>query len=121
MAILASTLLKCTSIALSLGTSCSAPLGLGTAAPEDPFWLEDIAHEGVAAFNPNPAEYQVFRNVKLYGAVGDGVHDDGPAINAAIAAGNRCGGGTCPSSTMAGRTQRILDTRHNRLVRRRQH
>uniref|UniRef100_A0A0W0FZR5 Rhamnogalacturonase A/B/Epimerase-like pectate lyase domain-containing protein n=1 Tax=Moniliophthora roreri TaxID=221103 RepID=A0A0W0FZR5_MONRR len=98
--LLLGTLLKCTSIATSLGTSCSAPLGPGTAAPGDPFWLEDIAHEGVAAFNPSLAEYQVFRNVKSYGAVGDGVHDDGPAINAAIAAGNRCGGGTCPSSTV---------------------
>jgi len=49
----------------ALGTSCSAPLGQGTAIPDDPFWLETIKHQGTAAFNPNPATYQVFRNVKV--------------------------------------------------------
>jgi len=49
----------------ALGTSCSAPLGQGTAVPDDPFWLETIKHQGTAAFNPNPATYQVFRNVKV--------------------------------------------------------
>ena len=33
------------------------------------YWLADIKHQGVAAFNPN-AEYQVFRNVKDFGAKG---------------------------------------------------
>jgi len=40
-------------------------LGQGTAVPDDPFWLETIKHQGTAAFNPNPATYQVFRNVKV--------------------------------------------------------
>jgi len=35
-----------------------------------PYWLEQIPHRGVAAFNPNAATYQVFRNVKDFGAKG---------------------------------------------------
>ena len=33
------------------------------------YWLEDIQHRGVSAFNPDPS-YQVFRNVKDFGAKG---------------------------------------------------
>lgn len=40
------------------------------AAQDAPYWLADIAHQGVAAFNSNPSTYKVFRNVKDYGAKG---------------------------------------------------
>lgn len=36
---------------------------------EDSYWLEHIQHQGLAAFNP-VTTYQVFRNVKDFGAKG---------------------------------------------------
>ncbi|KAF3927655.1 hypothetical protein ABW21_db0201676 [Orbilia brochopaga] len=62
------------------------------------YWLGDVQHQGVAAFNANPGAYKVFRNVKDFGAKGDGVTDDSDAINNAIQAGTRCMKG-CDSST----------------------
>jgi glucan 1,3-beta-glucosidase len=40
-------------------------------AVTDPeYWLADITHQGIAAFNSDPSTYVVFRNVKDYGAAG---------------------------------------------------
>ena len=36
-----------------------------------PYWLENIKHQGLASFNPDPDSYQVFRNVMDYGAKGE--------------------------------------------------
>lgn len=64
-----------------------------------PYWLESIKHQGLASFNADAGSYKIFRNVKDYGAKGDGVTDDTAAINRAISDGNRCAPGVCESST----------------------
>ncbi|KAJ3554045.1 hypothetical protein NM688_g3306 [Phlebia brevispora] len=62
--------------------------------------LRRVYTKGIAAFNSDPATYQVFRNVMSFGAVGDGSTDDTAAINNAISSGDRCGLG-CNSTTTA--------------------
>ena len=43
-----------------------------------PYWYETINHQGISAFGPSG--YSVFRNVKNYGAIGNGVTDDTVSI-----------------------------------------
>jgi len=62
-----------------------------------PYWYSQIKRQGKIAYGAN-ASYILWRNVKDYGAKGDGVTDDTDAINNATADGNRCGLG-CDSST----------------------
>ncbi len=54
------------------GTATAAIRGKPTvsATPTPaPYWLEQIKHQGISAFNPDKS-YQVFRNVKDFGAKG---------------------------------------------------
>lgn len=65
---------KIASAAVSFGTKAAVNAEsavAAVAAADTAYWLADIAHQGVAAFNPNPSGYQVFRNVKDYGAKGE--------------------------------------------------
>jgi hypothetical protein len=89
----------------TLSTVFLLALGLGSPALAAPsprqaasgWWLASIERQGKAAFNED-AGYKVFRNVRDYGAKGDGASDDTDAINQAISDGNRCGEG-CTSQT----------------------
>jgi hypothetical protein len=62
-------LLALFSLARTATSACSGSLGSGTAAPGDPFWMQSIAHQGVAPLS-GQSGYTVFRNVKDFGAKG---------------------------------------------------
>jgi glucan 1,3-beta-glucosidase len=83
----------------SSSTTSSSTTSSASATASCDYWLEDIKSQGIAPFNSDSADYVVFRNVKDYGAKGDGKTDDTAAINKAISDGNRCAPGSCSSST----------------------
>ncbi|KAF2398831.1 pectin lyase-like protein, partial [Trichodelitschia bisporula] len=62
------------------------------------YWMADpkYAHKQPLA---GSADYPVLRNVKAYGAKGDGVTDDWAAIMSAVTRGGRCGEGCNATST----------------------
>ncbi|KAE8213782.1 hypothetical protein CF327_g2736 [Tilletia walkeri] len=63
-----------------------------------PFWYERIAHHGTSPYHPNASSYQIYRNVRDFGAKGDGITLDDDAIEKAMTDSGRCGQG-CGSST----------------------
>jgi glucan 1,3-beta-glucosidase len=59
------------SAALNISSTTKvAPAVVAATSAAAPYWLESITHQGISAFNSNPATYQVFRNVKSFGAKG---------------------------------------------------
>lgn len=83
--------LLCPTPALSLGSECGGKAL--TRSSQTEYWLGSLKHDGRAPYHDNPDSYKVFRNVKDYGAKGDGQHDDTDAIVKAMSEGGRCGPG----------------------------
>ena len=55
---------------MKLQLGLTAYLGLVSQVLAQTYWYESITHQGVAPYNPQGSAYQVFRNVKSFGAKG---------------------------------------------------
>ncbi|KAJ9639673.1 hypothetical protein H2204_003744 [Knufia peltigerae] len=80
-----------------------SPPGLPPIQPGQPssFWYEEIQHNGISPFISNGSDWVVYRNVKDYGATGNGSADDSAAIQAAVNDGGRGPGGNGKGTTGA--------------------
>jgi len=71
---------------LALAFGCAAAPAATTG-----YWYESVEHNGISPTITNGKNWKVFRNVKDYGAKGDGTTDDTAAIQQAINTGDSTG------------------------------